>query len=54
MSTTAASGTWRALIVALALYLLWVIVTYLLEGRILTFQRPEDIGALPRDGSERR
>jgi|SRR5215213_8666196 len=45
MSTTAASRSWRALILALALYLLWVIVTYLLEGRILTFQRPEDIGA---------
>jgi hypothetical protein len=45
MSATAASGTWRALILALALYLLWVFVTYILEGRVLTFQRPEDIGA---------
>jgi hypothetical protein len=45
MSATAASGTWRALILALALYLLWVFVTYLLKGRVLTFQRPEDIGA---------
>lgn len=27
------------------MYLLWVLATYLLEGRILTFQRPEDIGA---------
>jgi hypothetical protein len=45
MSATAASGTWRAIILAMALYLLWVLVTYLLEGRILTFQRPEDLGA---------
>jgi hypothetical protein len=34
-----------ALTLALCLYLLWVIMTYLLESRILTFQRPEDIGA---------
>ena len=34
-----------ALTLALGLYLLWVLATYLLEGRILTLQRPEDIGA---------
>jgi hypothetical protein len=34
-----------ALTAALGLYLLWVLMTYLLEGRVLTFQRPEDIGA---------
>jgi hypothetical protein len=34
-----------ALTLALGLYLLWVFVTYLLEGRIHTFQRPEAIGA---------
>jgi len=45
MSTTIAPSTRRALILALALYLLWVLVTYLLEGRIHTFQRPEDMGA---------
>jgi Type II CAAX prenyl endopeptidase Rce1-like len=33
------------LTLALALYLLWVVATYLLEGRILTFQRPADLGA---------
>src|SRR5215207_2275756 len=45
MSATAALSTWRALVFALALYLLWVLVTYLLEGRILTLQRPEATGA---------
>lgn len=35
----------RAVILALALYLLWVLATYLLEGRILTLQRPEATGA---------
>jgi hypothetical protein len=45
MSATGAPSTWRALALALALYLLWTLVTYLLEGRILTFQRPEAPGA---------
>src|SRR5215218_8032561 len=45
MSATVAPSTRRALILALALYLLWVLVTYLLEGRILTLQRPEATGA---------
>ena len=45
MSATAAPSTRRALTLALALYLLWVLVTYLLEGRILTLQRPEATGA---------
>jgi hypothetical protein len=34
-----------ALTLALGLYLLWVLVTYLLEGRIHTFQRPQDVDA---------
>ena len=37
-------STRRALILAIALYLLWVVATYLLEGRIFTLQHPEDIG----------
>jgi hypothetical protein len=45
MSTTVAPSTRRALTLALALYLLWVLATYLLEGRILTLQRPEATGA---------
>jgi hypothetical protein len=45
MSATVAPSTRRALTLAIALYLSWVLVTYLLEGRILTFQRPEDTGA---------
>jgi hypothetical protein len=45
MSANSASTTWRALALALGLYLLWVFVTWLLEGRILTFQRPEDVAA---------
>jgi len=45
MSATAAPSTRRALTLALALYLLWVLATYLLEGRILTLQRPEATGA---------
>jgi hypothetical protein len=44
MSATVAPSTRRALTLAIALYLSWVLVTYLLEGRILTFQRPEDTG----------
>jgi hypothetical protein len=34
-----------ALTLAIGLYLLWVLVTYLLEARIHTFQRPEAMGA---------
>lgn len=34
-----------ALTLALGLYLIWVLVTYLLEGRVHTFQRPEAMGA---------
>src|SRR5215216_7492921 len=45
MSAATAPSTRRALILAIALYLLWVLVTYLLEGRILTLQRPEATGA---------
>jgi hypothetical protein len=45
MSTATTSTVRRALALAIALYLVWVVATYLLEGRVLTFQRPEDIGA---------
>lgn len=45
MSTATAPHNRRALSLAFVLYLLWVFATWLLEGRILTFQRPEDIGA---------
>src|SRR5215216_2030034 len=45
MSAATAPSTRRALTLALVLYLLWVLVTYLLEGRILTLQRPEATGA---------
>ena len=34
-----------ALTGAFGLYLVWVLVTYLLEGRIQTFLRPEAMGA---------
>jgi hypothetical protein len=40
---TVAPSTRRAF--TLALYLLWVLATYLLEGRILTLQRPEATSA---------
>ena len=43
--STAVPNTQVGTTVALGLYLLWVLMTYLLEGRVLTFQRPEDIGA---------
>ena len=36
MSATTAASKWRALAPALALYLVWVLATYLLEGRVLT------------------
>lgn len=45
MSAVAAPSSRRALTLALSLYLLWVLATYLLEGRIVTLQRPEAIGA---------
>lgn len=45
MSTTTAPNVRVAFALAVALYLIWVAVTYLLEGRILTLQRPEAVGA---------
>jgi hypothetical protein len=45
MSAVAAPSSRRALTLALALYLLWVLATYLLEGRVFTFRRPEATGA---------
>ena len=45
MRAAAAPNTRMALTLAFGLYLLWVFATWFLEGRILTFQRPEDIGA---------
>jgi hypothetical protein len=45
MSAAATPNTRIALTLAIGLYLLWVLATYLLEGRIHTFQRPEAIGA---------
>jgi hypothetical protein len=45
MGAAAAPSTRRTLTLALSLYLLWVLATYLLEGRILTLQRPEATGA---------
>ncbi len=45
MSTAAAPNTRRALALALGLYLLWALATYLLEGRIHTLLRPEATGA---------
>lgn len=45
MSVASASVTRRAVLLALALYLLWVFATWFFEGRLLTFQRPEDVGA---------
>jgi hypothetical protein len=45
MGAAATPNTRMALSLAIELYLLWVLVTYLLEGRIHTFQRPEAMGA---------
>src|SRR5829696_1388292 len=45
MGAAATPNTRMALTLAIGLYLLWVLVTYLLEGRIHTFQRPEAMGA---------
>ena len=43
VSQITSSRTIRILLLALATYLLWVLATYLLEGRILTLLRPEAI-----------
>ena len=45
MSLAAAPSTRRALTLAIGLYLVWVLATYLLEGRIHTLLRPEAMGA---------
>ena len=45
MRAAAAPNSRMALSLAVGLYLVWVLATWFLEGRILTFQRPEDIGA---------
>ena len=42
MDATTTPNPRLTLTLAIALYLLWVAATYLLEGRILTLQRPED------------
>src|SRR5215208_652112 len=45
MSAAAPPSTRRALTLAFGLYLLWVLATYLLEGRIHTLLRPEAMSA---------
>lgn len=45
MRTVGAPNTRKALTFAIGLYLVWVLATYLLEGRIQTFLRPEAMGA---------
>ena len=45
MSTGRAPNTRMALTLAIGLYLVWVLATYLLEGRIHTLLRPEAMGA---------
>jgi hypothetical protein len=46
MSTTkVVQGNRGAIASAISLYLAWVLATYLLEGRIHTFLRPEAMGA---------
>jgi hypothetical protein len=45
MTASVAPSTRRALTLATVVYLIWVLATYLLEGRILTLQRPEATGA---------
>jgi hypothetical protein len=45
MSAAAAPNTRMAHSLTIGLYLLWVLATYLLEGRIHTFLRPEALGA---------
>jgi hypothetical protein len=46
MNAATALNNRRAFSLAFGLYLLWVFATWFLEGRILTFQRPEDITTL--------
>lgn len=41
MSTVTARNSQRAITLAVALYLAWVVATYLLEGRLLTLQGPD-------------
>lgn len=43
MNTDVKKGNTRILLIASITYLLWVGATYLLEGRILTFYRPEAV-----------
>jgi hypothetical protein len=45
MSTTVTPNTRMALSLAVGLYLVWALATYLLEGRIHTLLRPEAMGA---------
>ena len=45
MSAATAPNTRMALVLAVGLYLVWILATYLLEGRIHTFLRPEATGA---------
>lgn len=45
MNTAAAPNTRMALTLAIGLYLVWVLATYLLEGRIQIFLRPEAMSA---------
>jgi hypothetical protein len=45
MSAAAAPNSRIALSLAVGLYLVWVLATYLLEGRIHTFLQPEALGA---------
>lgn len=45
MRETFAPASHRALTLAVALYLLWALVTYLLEGQEAALQRPEATGA---------
>jgi hypothetical protein len=44
-TTTVASSTRGAITLSVGLYLVWVLATYLLEGRIHTLLRPEALGA---------
>ena len=43
MNTDVKTGNTRILLISFFTYLLWVAATYLLEGRILTFYRPEAV-----------
>ena len=44
-TTTVVQSNRGAITLAIGLYLVWVLATYLLEGRIHTFLRPESMGA---------